>query len=802
MHAYACCDCSPAPLSQQTQTQRINLRKLPYALSSIDHACLPLGSLRQAVADSAGKVRWNAVQATQVLELLRRSRDVEYNDGFLRLCADLLVPGIHEMDANPLSKALGGLRRVKVSATHDSAHVQKLVDAIAETLRKKQIVWSRVQLSTAMNGLCNMSSDHASVQHLLTEITAVIQRSPVVTLDERSIGTILYGMQNLSSEHAATRKLVAAVATAMSKSQPEMTVQGWSNAMYGLRSLSTDHHEVRHLLGALAKFPLVANAQLAEQSFGSALYGLQRMEDVAPVRRLLRTLCKACHERPVDLDGQAVSNALFGLQRMSSAIPEVKDVLWIMTKSMRRSGNVTLNALEIANALYGLRNMDHAQSDVRELLRTLTTAIETSPARLAGKNMCVALYSLKSMKRGADTYRLLEALYRKFAVWSQPLIWANLSMALYGMQGLESDAYTVRALLDRFEHVIRQQPIQEDPDGLAVAMCLGGFQSMKCGHPEVRRLLRFLMRKFEKSTATLDGAQLGIAIFGLQSCSDDVEEVRQVAKFLAERVRHSELVLASNEVGSVFYGLQGLTDTHPEVCALLDALADVLTRSDVVLDDRSIGNTFFGLQRKTRSPATFRLLNAMREKLYSSNIERLSQTCVTQALRGLFGIQGEVASELRAFFVEKLDPASLTPVTDVHGLVAIMRVSGLELPPQVEACYRESTKKADSYYLTETAHKMADQIRAQYPGTVLLSEVLDGFEMDIYLPELKLDIELDGAHHERPAKAEWDRIRDGYLRDAHGVVTTRIVLAGLTDDAMLADVLQAINARQLSVGSS
>lgn len=325
---------------------------------------------------------------------------------------------------------------------------------------------------------------------------------------------------------------------------------------------------------------------------------------------------------------------------------------------------------------------------------------------------------------------------------------------------------------------------------------------MKCAHPQVQQLLQIVVQGFEESDAVLDGSQLGIAMFGLQSCSDDVATVRRLVQLLADRIQKSQMVLAGNEVGSVFYGLQGLADSSTEVCALLDTLAAVLERSNFRFDDRSIGNTFFGLQRKTSSPATLRLLEAMRDKLYASQIEHLSLACVTQALRGLHGIEGRVASELRKFFVERLDAASVTPVTDVHGLVAIMKVSGLELPPYVESCYEESTKTPDSYYFTETASKLAEQIRLHYPGPVRLSKLLDGFEMDIYLPDLQLNVELDGAHHERPAKAEWDRIRDGYLESTHGVMTKRIVHAGLKEQALLDEVLGAIAAQQqrLAVG--
>lgn len=49
---------------------------------------------------------------------------------------------------------------------------------------------------------------------------------------------------------------------------------------------------------------------------------------------------------------------------------------------------------------------------------------------------------------------------------------------------------------------------------------------------------------------------------------------------------------------------------------------------------------------------------------------------------------------------------------------------------------------------------------------------IDGIQIDHYLPELKINIEIDGFEHDRAIKH--DQQRDNYLRDVHGIRTVRI----------------------------
>jgi hypothetical protein len=57
----------------------------------------------------------------------------------------------------------------------------------------------------------------------------------------------------------------------------------------------------------------------------------------------------------------------------------------------------------------------------------------------------------------------------------------------------------------------------------------------------------------------------------------------------------------------------------------------------------------------------------------------------------------------------------------------------------------------------------------------LVSNVLvDGFRLDMFFPNAKLNIELDGPSHRFPARARFDAARDDYLRLKKGFQIHRI----------------------------
>jgi len=54
--------------------------------------------------------------------------------------------------------------------------------------------------------------------------------------------------------------------------------------------------------------------------------------------------------------------------------------------------------------------------------------------------------------------------------------------------------------------------------------------------------------------------------------------------------------------------------------------------------------------------------------------------------------------------------------------------------------------------------------------------LVDGFDLDLYFPELKVNVEVDGLHHGEPAQQLRDTWRDRHLEQHHGIQTFRFCL--------------------------
>lgn len=56
------------------------------------------------------------------------------------------------------------------------------------------------------------------------------------------------------------------------------------------------------------------------------------------------------------------------------------------------------------------------------------------------------------------------------------------------------------------------------------------------------------------------------------------------------------------------------------------------------------------------------------------------------------------------------------------------------------------------------------------------ARLVDGFDLDLYFPEVKVNVEVDGLHHREPAQQLRDMRRDRHLEQHHGIQIFRFCL--------------------------
>jgi len=138
-------------------------------------------------------------------------------------------------------------------------------------------------------------------------------------------------------------------------------------------------------------------------------------------------------------------------------------------------------------------------------------------------------------------------------------------------------------------------------------------------------------------------------------------------------------------------------------------------------------------------------------------------------------------------------------------LVQVLCLWGFEVPPWLMEVY-ELIKAGERGVFCDTktndvhtdrvtwknmfgpASRMEDHVlsilQKEMPDVQLQqNEYVDGFELDLYFPEFKLNLEIDGKTHSLPTKIRRDTMRDKYLLDHHGIITWRIHHAKTLNEA-------------------
>jgi very-short-patch-repair endonuclease len=87
---------------------------------------------------------------------------------------------------------------------------------------------------------------------------------------------------------------------------------------------------------------------------------------------------------------------------------------------------------------------------------------------------------------------------------------------------------------------------------------------------------------------------------------------------------------------------------------------------------------------------------------------------------------------------------------------------------------------------------LVQTLRTQFPELeIRQNTLLDGVELDVFIPSLKLNVEVDGMQH--MGKLRIDRIRDSRLKETYSIETIRIrSFQGNFEDSVT-DVVDYVN---------
>ena len=165
-------------------------------------------------------------------------------------------------------------------------------------------------------------------------------------------------------------------------------------------------------------------------------------------------------EEDVPMNAQELCNAIYGMQSLDSKHVEVIELLRILNQRMRVSQDVVFTSQGAGNALSGLQSMSHEDgSEVSEMVGHLADKIEAVPGPMSSR---------------------------------------DISNALFGLQGMNSECEEVRAVLGALN--IKMQDVVGEFTARDIGYCMAGMNSMqKYLYEEVDEMMNNIYLQVAKS---------------------------------------------------------------------------------------------------------------------------------------------------------------------------------------------------------------------------------------------------------------------------------------------------------------
>lgn len=360
-----------------------------------------------------------------------------------------------------ISSALSGLQ----SLNSKVREVNVLVNNLAELIERSNSTLSGMQFARALSGLQGLSSSKPEVRRLLTALTSKVQPSSAEGLSGRDLSQALFGMKSLNSQNEETLQVVRMMKRLLDEFRDAYPAPSVAIALCGMQKLRADNKDVKQLLLSLASFIRLAEGTMPPKSISMAINGLQGIDSRSPEAL---TLLEALAEVVERSEGQGagfgslneVCSAIAGFSLMSADQKPVYRLLCSVARLSESSSAIAnlksqdVRGERLTAALYGLQGCGGRSQPARDILRLLTPSIREMSS-LKGKELGMAFQGFKECqgKPSEEHAAALEALAPKVKGWSASKsssaseVQITLRSALWGLSKLDRRYPAVRSAL-------------------------------------------------------------------------------------------------------------------------------------------------------------------------------------------------------------------------------------------------------------------------------------------------------------------------------------------------------------------
>ena len=577
-------------------------------------------------------------------------------------------------------------------------------------------------------GYCGAVIEASNSEAVLGEYLKMLEKSlpRIKEINAQSLSHIIYGFAHIPA-NLVPKSLFVSLAHQLERCTNDCCVQDYTMAFYGLAKQDPDNSKV---LWDKLKAQLLADKQ--ELGIVCIATILHALGDRSPDENIdLVQFLTPCFEREQgELEVQHIAMSLAGLIGFDYKYskPFFDGSLPCLQKAE------SLSARSFASIAYSLKPLDsNAAKPFQEvLLRHSEVVKQLNPQQLA---MC--FYGLHD-KSSDEVYRLIRPLMERFKQIEEFNL-LNLANICYGLNAVMSieNSKIFQLIAD---HLVA---CREGFNERELCMIFHGISEKQ---PQVvAAIVKILQPHVELQKASIDIYSIATILHGLSD--NDSTEAQSIRSSLIEEIerRYRRSPEQFRQEKNISVLLTALRDTNPE---FLPKLFEIFDRfKDLVLD---------GCNAITYST----LLSALRRLAWDHPLHEMILASLEKNLTGSDEDLETVFRELNY-----LDHFALQPRKHLGKLGLLIEALGAKLK-------NHKSGFASNFEIILQRELKSHSLLAG--KTIEVNKFIDGVELDAYIPELKLNIELDGPQHRLPYRKVEDDLRDKFLLEKHGIQTRRI----------------------------
>lgn len=530
-----------------------------------------------------------------------------------------------------------------------------------------------------------------------------------------------------------------------------------------------NEYNIKLLLNHLTKLLNESEEKIAEKSVGNILFGLKNLNTDVVSRDLLCAITKKMEEMEEKMTIQGISNAFYGLRNLNSDIVPIK-LINFLTKKIEESKD-NFNKQSISNILYGLKNLNEKIISKR-LLLAITEKITESTDVFDEQSIGNSLYGLINMNNDIVPKKLLIAISEKINESNILFNQQSISNAFYGLRNLNSDTVPEELISSLTKKIKELKSLS----GQSCGNILYGMKNLD-STIITKELLMIITEKINNYKEEYDEQNIGNSLYGLKNLDKRVVP-RELIIAISDKMKNIEGGFKEQTIANSLYGLKGLDST-----IVTDELLTQLTVKIKGIDkinSQAISNGLYGLQNLEESIITTELIKEIEiklDKLLEKGEDKFNIQNISNSLYGIYNNKNSCKKLVNKLFNEvKNIKTQDIDMINTYTMVQVYSMYEVEIPENIKIKYEEY-KKNNSTAQSKTEGIIFNYINKHYEGVEFKTNTfLDGFEMDIYIPEYNINIELDSpVFHEK--KKTKDNKRDKYLKDRKGISVFRINLS-------------------------